>query len=250
MNISAKDLRAMARTKLKGNYGTLIGAYLLYEIISSVINSILGMIGGAGPIFRFQNNHFILADGKNSIISLIISVIVSLIISVLLLGFNKMYLDGSRGYNIKFDDLFYGFRHHPDRVILMQLILTLVSFICILPASICGALLYYTDLDSTPLIITVSILTVVGCIVLIFVSIGFSQAMFLLADYDDIGPMQALKESLNIMNGHKRQYLLLNLSFIGYFLLTLMTCYIAFLWVYPYLMMTHAFFYRSITKEL
>ena len=67
--------------------------------------------------------------------------ILSLILSVLDIGLLKIALDTARGYDIRFQDLFFGFKHHPDRAILAQGVILLLTYLCILPGStlcICG----------------------------------------------------------------------------------------------------------------
>lgn len=158
-----------------------------------------------------------------------------------------MFLDGSRGYQIKFEDLFYGFRHHPDRIIIAQFILQIISTICMLPLD-----LVITHLDIWPIefIIIALVATAIGEIIWLFISILFCQAMFLLADYDDIGAMQALKESVKLMKGHKGKYLYMSFSFFGMIILSIFSCYIGYLWVFPYMMMTETNFYRAVMGEI
>ena len=58
--------------------------------------------------------------------------ILSLILSVLDIGLLKIALDTARGYDIRFQDLFFGFKHHPDRAILAQGVILLLTYLCIL----------------------------------------------------------------------------------------------------------------------
>lgn len=52
--------------------------------------------------------------------------------------------------------------------------------------------------------------------------------------YKDLGYMDLLKKSEEIMNGHKMDLFLLDLSFIGWHILSLFTCGILEVWVLPY----------------
>ena len=47
-------------------------------------------------------------------------------------------------------------------------------------------------------------------------SIAYSQALFLIREYPNMGVLEAITESRKIMNGHKGRYFLLSLSFIGW----------------------------------
>ena len=52
--------------------------------------------------------------------------------------------------------------------------------------------------------------------------------------YKDLGYMDLLKKSEEIMNGHKMDLFLLDLSFIGWHILSVFTCGILEVWVLPY----------------
>lgn len=67
---------------------------------------------------------------------------------------------------------------------------------------------------------------------------AFSYALvpYLLADdkYKDLGYRDLLKKSEEMMNGHKMDYFMLNLSFIGWHILAIFTLGILEIWVIPY----------------
>ena len=249
MRYSSKDLKAMARAQLAGKYGIFIGAYLLYNMITFVISLITSFTGqSSSAIANIAQGNFY-GSYTGIIIDFVIQFIIGLILSILALGFNKMFLDGSRGYTVKFEDIFYGFRHHPDRIILMQLILSLISVACLLPGYIFLFLALRSDENIALLILCVAFL-IIGCILFVYFTIVYSQSMFLMADYDDIGPVQSLKESRKLMHGNKGRYLYLSLSFIGFMFIGLLSCGIGLLWIIPYMNMTQTNFYRNITGEI
>lgn len=65
---------------------------------------------------------------------------------------------------------------------------------------------------------------------------AYSLVPLLLADsnYKDLGYMDILKKSEEMMNGHKMDYFMLCLSFIGWHILAIFTCGILEIWVMPY----------------
>ena len=77
----------------------------------------------------------------------------------------------------------------------------------------------------------------------IIVSLMFSQVFFILAEDPSKSITQCIKESVDMMKGHKWELFWLELTFIGWGLLTLITCGIAGLWVSPYKQLTEANFY-------
>lgn len=57
---------------------------------------------------------------------------------------------------------------------------------------------------------------------------------------------QAITESRQLMNGHKWEYFVLQLSFIGWAILANLTFGIGYLWLVPYIETTNAAFYQNL----
>ena len=79
---------------------------------------------------------------------------------------------------------------------------------------------------------------------------SFSYAMtpFILLDHPEMGVRDAITASRRMMDGHKWEFFCLNLSFIGWELLGILTFGILFLWITPYQHITAAAFYRSLAS--
>lgn len=61
--------------------------------------------------------------------------------------------------------------------------------------------------------------------------------------YDD-----AIERSMELMDGHKGELFLLDLSFIGWAILSILSCGIGFLWLTPYMETAHAHFYEHLKE--
>lgn len=83
----------------------------------------------------------------------------------------------------------------------------------------------------------------------IIVSLMLSQSYYVLCDNNEIGIIDSLKESASLMKGHKWEYLVLQLSFIGWGLLACLTLGIGFLWLIPYQQVTMANYYLALKNE-
>lgn len=77
----------------------------------------------------------------------------------------------------------------------------------------------------------------------IIVSLMFSQAFYILSEDPSKSITQCISESVNLMTGHKWELFYLELTFIGWWLLAVITLGIAALWVSPYQKLTEANFY-------
>lgn len=70
-------------------------------------------------------------------------------------------------------------------------------------------------------------------------------AAAIMADNPNMSPTQAIRVSKKMTSGHKGELLALDLSFIGWFFLTIITCGIASIYTMPYYMTTKALYYEN-----
>lgn len=84
-------------------------------------------------------------------------------------------------------------------------------------------------------------------------SLSYSQAFYIAKDIVDSGyevkGTQAINASKELMKGHKMEYFVLQLSFLGWILLGFVTLGIGFLWIAPYIQMTNELFYRKLAGD-
>lgn len=77
----------------------------------------------------------------------------------------------------------------------------------------------------------------------------YSQAVFVMVENPHKGVMQCIRESKEMMVGHKWEYFVLELSFILWMLLIFVTCGLALIYVYPYMTVTFANYYNGIKQK-
>lgn len=80
---------------------------------------------------------------------------------------------------------------------------------------------------------------------------GYSYAMtpYIMHDNPDMGADNCIEKSMKMMSGYKWKLFLLDLSFIGWALLCLLTLGIGFLWLTPYMECSHAKFYEDLKSR-
>lgn len=74
----------------------------------------------------------------------------------------------------------------------------------------------------------------------------YSQALYILADDPTKSPMQCLRESSQMMRGHKWELFMLQLSFFWWGLLNVLCGYFAQIWTLPYTATTYALYYERL----
>ena len=100
--------------------------------------------------------------------------------------------------------------------------------------------------------IQVFIFTILWTLLLIVPGIikglSYSMSYFVLKDRPELSPAEAIKESMRLMNGHKADLFILQLSFIGWAILGSITV-IGIIWVIPYMYTAVAAFYEQLKNK-
>ena len=142
------------------------------------------------------------------------------IMAPIAIGSNFLFLDVSRGGPVTMDTLVEAFKSY-----IRYLLAILLVYI-------------YTMLWSLLLIVP-------G----IIKSISYSMTYYIMRDNPEIGAEQAVRQSMAMMKGHKMDYFLLSLSFIGWVILACIPLCLGFLWIGPYMETTYGAFYEELKKD-
>ena len=181
---SNSQITKQALALLKGNWGYIIIAYIVY-LAASFISSPVSIVVG-GPL------------------------------AVGLAIFNLNFI---REEEFNIDQLFLGFRNFGTAFgafLLTMIIVCVGFFLLIIPGIIAGIML--------------------------------SQVFFVIADDPEIGIVEALEKSRDIMDGYKWQYFFLLLQFALLSLLGIITLGIAFIWLIPYYQVSLSCFYDALKE--
>ncbi len=154
------------------------------------------------------------------IMSAIASIIALIINPALLFGFNMYSLKFSRNQEVEFNSFFDGFKYFRkafNTYYLRSIYTFLWSLLLIIPG--------------------------------IIKSISYSQTLFILSDNKDLSANEAITKSMEMMDGYKMKYFQLQLSFIGWVILGILTLGIGYLWLAPYIYVSNAKFYEDLKNS-
>lgn len=79
-------------------------------------------------------------------------------------------------------------------------------------------------------------------------SYSYSMTYYILNDHPEYTANEAITASRKMMDGYKMKAFLLDLSFLGWFILGSLVCGVGILWVYPYQQAAHAELYEEIKR--
>lgn len=136
-------------------------------------------------------------------------------------GYQTLFLGAVRGGEATAKDLFEGYNKE-----LFSRVLT-------------TTLLYYVYVFLWSMLLLIP-----GCIK----AYSYAMTPYILKDNPEMKNNAAIEESMRMMDGHKLELFLLDLSFIGWAILSLLTCCIGFLWLVPYMNMARVNFYEDLKK--
>lgn len=80
-------------------------------------------------------------------------------------------------------------------------------------------------------------------------SYAYSQMEYLIAEFQDLSIPQAMDISKRITANNKWNLFVLDLSFLGWILLCVLSCGIGFIWLRPYMRMTYVNAYHAMLKN-
>lgn len=136
-------------------------------------------------------------------------------------GYQTLFLGAVRGGEATAKDMFEGYNKE-----LFSRVLT-------------TTLLYYVYVFLWSMLLLIP-----GCIK----AYSYAMTPYILKDNPEMKNNAAIEESMRMMDGHKLELFLLDLSFIGWAILSILTCCIGFLWLVPYMNMARVNFYEDLKK--
>ncbi|HOO28308.1 MAG TPA: DUF975 family protein [Lachnospiraceae bacterium] len=250
----SSDLKAMAKEQLLGNYGIAAGTFaILYGIIIGVVILVylavaLTILTG-GNVSQASDLEAIALSPGYYIMMLFVTALLGALFSTLFVGYANIALKIARGDKPKIADLFYCYSHHPDKVIILYLMLYAVNFVLMLPAQITAFFMEGTEAASGVQFLIWAVLYTAGLVLSVIFSLMVSQVYFLYVDDSMENTIDIFKQSIRIMKKNKGRLFYIMLSFLGWYLLILASCGIAAFWIIPYQAVTLADFYRDLAGE-
>lgn len=231
---SSSALKADAREILLGKYKVAVYAYAIMELLITLILS-------------FAELQFNVQTSIGLLLYYAVYFIVAVLSTVLIAGQNFLYLNMYREQKYETANIWAGFRTCADKAILSYLMILGKTILFSVPCIVLAAIMLVTENYYFILLVAAAaIFMVIGATI---VQLDYSQTLYLIWDYPEESPSQLLSHSKQLMKGHRGSYFYLLVSFIGVFLLSILTFGIGMLWIYPYFTATKTAYYLELIKQ-
>ncbi len=234
-SIDTSKVKAKARKSLSGKYATPVVAVLFYLILQ---------------IMCFATAILIKEPPMAMFLSLIIT-------SLFYMGLLQIMIKIARNKKTSFNELFQRtdafFRCAAITIVFLAInvIFALLEYTAV--NSLFVFITYQTDLNialSSFMIVVGLVLSVAIAVFWITLVLCLSQSYLILYDHEDMPLGDIFRLSMDMMDGHKIDYILLCLTFIGWFILGVFTLGIIWLWIIPYMNVSMVNFYDKIKKDV
>lgn len=204
--IRFKDIRREGRKSLEGKWNMVVLSTIIYGFLVGIIQT-----------SRYSLLIDKLSYGKYDVVPSgadIPLIIFVAIVPPLTFGLYSLFLKLVRGEESNVEELFSWFRRIGKTICFMLLVVIKIflwSLLFVIPG--------------------------------IIAAYRYSMAHYILIDNPDMPSLEAIAASTEMMKGYKWKLFLLQLSFIGWFLLCILSLGIGFIWLKPYMMASISVFY-------
>jgi len=283
----AEDFRAAARTALSPVYWTMFGAFLLATLLRGTLSSpgISISVGSdkidvnrlrewvelfrEGGLTAVLNSHPLIMIIFVAILTGALSgILLSLLVGgPVALGYQKLNLDLIDGKPVTVSSIFQYFGKCYRKAVTLRFLHDVILSLIVLPLLALTAILLwfnraaFLDLlfaradmgDFITIGMTASVISVASVLTAfaaLVVRYRYAFCFMILAEYPEMRAVDALRNSANLMKGNKWRFFCLNISFIGWILLSaLCTFGLGILFLTPYIDASAAAFYDEIANR-
>ena len=207
-----KEIKELAKTKIKGNKWNIIWPMLVIGALESVFTNLFG--GSNKYIFSdfdtMTNVRFYVDYA---------SILVSIIVGIISAGYLKYILNFVRNGKFDANEIIETIKKKWLNLLIAEILVTVIVSLCTLLFVVPG----------------------------IIMGLAYAFVAYLVVD-TDISGNDALKKGREMMKGYKWNYFVFGLSFIGWCLLIPLTLGIILIWLYPYMVVANAIYYDKLSK--
>lgn len=232
LQIKAKAKDSLGRNIFGKRWMLSLAVALVGGLIMTVFSSIANQLNSTEQIKRFTmmktgpyvDEYATMVKPTGVSVIVIVFWILAFLVAIfvtgaIMYGLAKFFLDNSRSAeDNKFGKLFSGFTEGYGKNIGLFILSNIFIFLWTLLLIVPGIIANY----------------------------AYKMIWFIRNDHPEYSVWECIKASRKMMHGHKMDYFVLKLTFIGWICIGILTCGIGMLWVAPYIGQAEVEFYESI----
>ena len=266
--IDRVSIKERSMRMFKNNYWLCVALFAVLAAVTGAVSGISTIASNLANIANIGKGEFLPSEAVKAFtgVSLVLSLF-GLAASIFVGGplsvsSSKAAVNIYDGNRPSFRDVLFGFTNgmywkSVGVTALLMLFTMLAAFAMIIPMAIVIAVIAASMAASgageQTVQIVLVLMTIVSVIVMmipiIIVALGLSQTHYLVADDDRTG-MDAIRQSWKLMRGHKWEYFVFTLSFLGWQLLNVLTFgVLGIFYVGPYISIAHGGYYRELVRS-
>lgn len=216
--------KSKARAQLVGKYSSVIPITLIFGLITFGISQISAEL--FGPTYEYVFTPFLhreMIDPGQPAIVFLFDVLLFVVGAVILYSTTQMYIQTADNEKPVIEEiLVVGIKEEPVRSITLQFLITLFTIL-------------WTFLFIIPGIVK---------------SYAYSMSFYLLFRQPNLSATEAIEESKKITDGHKMDLFILDLSYIGWYILGIFTLGILWFWIVPQHATARTLYFKEIYDNL
>lgn len=226
------QIRALAKDRLRGHYPNAILLFAGVEILTTSITNLCSI--------AIPSNQFMY------LLSFLFSYILSIFFGIFEAGIVLFYLKLCCNIPCGLNDLFWGFTNHPNKILGIQVVLSTISYVCMIPYYYFEATIGNTT--SVPIMFMTFAVMALCTGVSILVKLPFLPCYYILHDFPSKSVKEILSYSTKLMTRNVFRLFTLKLSFLPLFVLGFCSCGVGLLWIVPYTYTAYTIFYLDLIK--
>lgn len=261
--IERSSIKERAMRMFRANYWPCVGLFAIFAAITGALSGVGSIYSTITDLGKLSEDSEFLKEASAAVTGLsVLFSLMSTAVTIFLLG-PLQVSEAKAGLNVydgnkpDFRHILYGFSEgrywkSVGVIALMFLFITLAVFAAVIPASIILAIPaiaggFFEGAEiSAAFVVGLVLAVIVVMIPTIILGIGFSQVHFAVAAEGRSG-MDAIKRSWELMRGHKWEYFVFALSFLGWELLNVLTLGVLGIFrVNPYVAICYAGYHREL----
>ena len=230
MKLNTSEIKTTARGCLEGRYATIVIAYMLARFFTNLPTLLISNMSVSNSTIR-------------DLIDISVGLIIAFIMTVFIVGQNRICLKYIRSKDpVMVNEMWYGFKNLADQTIIAYFLIIIRMLIPTIPFITC---MFFLSRDLANVFwMAASIITgILMFIPITVIYLDYVLVFFLIVDHPDEKPANLLAKSKELMKGNRLKYLYLQASFLGMYLLGILSFGVGMLWVNPYVKMAVTKFY-------